>query len=161
MNFLNNDDMKHTIYIQFIFVFLFFILQSSGCNDVKEPEYKGILNTKLETLNLSNAGLRVDLGFYNPNDFALDIKGTDLSVYINDRFIAFAEQPTKTKIPKKSDFIFPVTTHFNPIDVLGVAFKNILSKSVKISVQGSAKVGKGGVYIRIPINYSDNVPVKF
>ncbi len=153
--------MTKTISIFFILIISFLILQSGGCNDVKEPEYKGILNTKLETLNLSNAAIKIDLGFYNPNDFALDIKGTDLSIYINDKFIAFAEQPTKTQIPKKSDFIFPVTAHFNPIDMLGVAFKNIFSKSVKVSVQGSAKVGKGGIYIRVPINYSDNVPVKF
>lgn len=137
------------------------ILQSAGCNNVKELEYKGIKNTKLQTLNLSNAQLLIELEYFNPNNFWLDVKETNLNIYLNDKFIALADQPTKTQIPKSALFTFPVVAHFDPLKVLGFAFKNLLSKTVKLTLQGSAKIGKQGVYVKVPVNITENIAVEF
>lgn len=162
MNFLNKKRKMIVSIRRFSMLsILFILLKSSGCNDVKEIEYKGIKDTQLETLNLNNAAIRIYAEFFNPNNFGVDVKETNLSIYLNDKFISYAEQPSKTQIPKNSSFIFPITAHFDPLKALGFAFKNILSKSVKITVQGSAKVGKSGMYIRVPVNISDNVPITF
>ena len=147
-----------TYHIILLFI-AFVMLQSAGCNNVKELEYKGIKNTSLQTLNLSNAQLLIELEYFNPNDFWLDVKETNLNIYLNDKFIALADQPTKTQIPKSALFTFPVVAHFDPFKVLGFAFQNVFSKTVKITLQGSAKIGKQGVYIKVPINISDNVEV--
>ncbi len=137
------------------------ILQSADCNNVKELEYKGIKNTKLQTLNLSNAQLLIELEYFNPNNFWLDVKETNLNIYLNDKFIALADQPTKTQIPKSALFTFPVVAHFDPLKVLGFAFKNLLSKTVKLTLQGSAKIGKQGVYVKVPVNITENIAVEF
>ena len=77
----------------------FIILQSAGCgNDIKELEYKGIQKTALQTLSFNNAAIRVDLGYYNPNNFGIDVKETNLNIYLNDKFVGVADQPLKTQI---------------------------------------------------------------
>ena len=136
---------------------LFVLLQSGGCNDVKELEYKGIENTRLQSLGLNNTSIRIELKYFNPNKFGIDVKETNLNIYLNDKFIAVADQPEKTQIPKKSDFIFPVTAHFDPIKVVGMAFKSLLSGKSKVGLHGTAKLGKGGVYIRVPVDIEEQV----
>lgn len=42
----------------------------------------------------------IELEYFNPNNFWLDVKETNLNIYLNDKFIALADQPTKTQIPK-------------------------------------------------------------
>ena len=84
-----------------------------------------------------------------------------MNIYLNDKFIALADQPTKTQIPKSALFTFPVVAHFDPLKVLGFAFKNLLSKTVKLTLQGSAKIGKQGVYVKVPVNISENIAVEF
>jgi len=132
-------------------------LQSAGCQKVKELEYKGILNTKIEQVGLSNSSIRIDLGYYNPNNFGVDIKETNLSIYLNDRFVAMADQPEKTQIPKLSDFTFPVVAQFDPFKVLGTAFKTLFTQSSTLRIEGTAKLGKGGVYIRVPVKITEQV----
>lgn len=136
------------------------MLQSAGCRQVKELEYKGISKTSLQTLNISNAELLIALDYFNPNSFGLDVKETNLQVYLNDKFIALADQPTKTQIPKNALFTFPVVAHFDPIKVLGFAFANMFSRQVKLTLQGSAKIGKQGVYIKVPLDITENIDIR-
>ena len=153
--------MKKSISTFLLGCVAFVMLQSSSCNNVKELEYKGIKKTTLQTLNISNAALMIELEYFNPNNFWLDVKETSLNIYLNDKFIALADQPTKTQIPKSALFSFPVVAHFDPIKVLGFAFANLLSKSVKLTLQGSAKIGKQGVYIKVPVDITENIDIQF
>lgn len=108
---------------------------------------------------MNKAAIRINLEYYNPNNFGIDVKQTNLSIYLNDKFIGIADQPEKTQIPKMSKFVFPVVAHFDPWKVLGTAFTSLFSKSNKLTVQGSAKLGKGGVYLTIPVTVSENISI--
>jgi LEA14-like dessication related protein len=96
--------MKKIKTISFLSV-LFVILQSGGCNNVKELDYIGIQSTSIESINLKNAALRINLEYYNPNKFGIDVKETNLSIYLNDKFVAFADQPERvwTKSPRDGE----------------------------------------------------------
>lgn len=133
------------------------IFSLSACNDIKEVEYKGIKSTKLQSISLNQADLRINLEYFNPNNFGVDVKETNLSVYLNDRFLGIADQPEKTQIARNASFIFPVVAHFDPLKALGSAFKGLFNKKNKITLQGTAKVGKSGVYIKVPINITEEV----
>jgi LEA14-like dessication related protein len=140
-------------------LFLSLILLSSGCTKVKEPEYLGIKSTRLESISFSNAALRVNLEYRNPNKFGVDVKQTNLSIYLNNKFIGLADQPEKTAISAQSTFVFPVVVHFDPFKVLGSAFTALFSKTNEVRVQGSAKVGMKGIYIQLPVNITENVSI--
>ena len=152
--------MMKQVYNLIILVTLFIVLQSAGCgNDIKELEYKGIQKTQIKSLSLSNAAIQIDLGYYNPNNFGVDVKETNLSIFLNDRFVALADQPQKTQIPRESNFTFPIVAHFDPLKILGPALASLFSSKNKIGIQGSAKVGKGGLYIRVPISIEEQVNI--
>ncbi len=135
----------------------FLLLSSAGCNSIKELEYKGIKNTKLQTLSFNNTAIQMDIEYFNPNNFGLDVKETNLNIYLNDKFVGVADQPIKTQIAKNSTFLFPIVAHFDALKALGTAFKALFSKTNKVTIQGTAKIGKGGVYIKLPVNISENV----
>jgi len=140
-----------------LFAILFVLLQSSGCVNIKELDYIGIKSAQLQTLGLNNSSIRINIEYYNPNTFGIDVKETDLSIYLNDKFIGLADQPEKAQIPKLSNFLFPVVAHFNPMMILGTAFSSMFSKTNKLTVQGTAKLGKNGVYIKVPVLITENV----
>ncbi len=148
--------MKTFIQLSCLFIFSM-ILQSAGCSNVKELDYKGVENTEIQSIGFNHSAIRINLKYYNPNNFWIDVKESNLSIYLNDQFIGIADQPEKTEIPKLSDFIFPVVAHFDPLKILGTAFTSLFSKTNKVTIQGTAKLGKKGVYIKVPINITENV----
>lgn len=146
----------HSLFLSAIFL----ILQSAGCgNNIKELEYKGIQKTQIRNLSLSNAAIQIDLSYYNPNKFGIDVKETNLSIYLNDKFVALADQPEKTQIPREANFTFPIVAHFDPFKILGTAITSLFSKQNKISIQGTAKLGKSGVFIKVPIAIEEQVSI--
>lgn len=149
MNFLNK-------------IMLFLIAGSfllSGCNSIKDIEYKGIKETKLQSLGLQKGTVKVVLQYYNPNKFGIDLKETQLEVYANDKYIGIAENPDKFVVPKLSNFDFPVYIHFNPLKAMGlVSLMN--ADKINLHVKGTTKAGKGGVYIRVPVDVTEEVSLK-
>ena len=140
-----------------LFAILFILLQSAGCVNIKELDYLGIKSAQLQTLGLNSSSIRIDIEYYNPNTFGIDVKETNLSIYLNDKFVGLADQPEKTQIPKLSNFLFPVVAHVNPMMIFGTAFSSMFSRTNKLTVQGTAKLGKNGVYIKVPILITENV----
>lgn len=152
--------MKRNFFLSAFLFSLFLLLQSAGCgNNIKELEYKGIQKTQIRNLSLSNAAIQIDLGYYNPNKFGIDVKETNLSIYLNDKFVALADQPEKTQIPREANFTFPIVAHFDPFKILGTALNSLFNYKNKIGIQGTAKLGKSGVYIKVPINIAEQVSI--
>ena len=131
----------------------------SSCNSIKDIEYLGIKETKLQSIGLQKGTVRVVLQYHNPNKFGLDIKETQLEVYANGKYIGIAENPEKNKVPKLSNFDFPILVHFNPLKAIGlVGLLN--ANKIKLRVKGTTKAGKGGVYIRVPVDVTEEVSLK-
>ncbi|MBU3677502.1 MAG: LEA type 2 family protein [Chitinophagaceae bacterium] len=146
--------MKHLrIWPVLILVFFF-----SACEaQVKEPDYIGIAKTEFKSISFSKAEIKFYLEYFNPNKVGIDVKETDVQVFLNDKFIAVATQPEEIHVPKNSKFLFPVVAHFDPIKVLGPSLGAIFSMENKMYVKGSTKVGKGGLFIKIPVEVTDTV----
>jgi len=132
------------------------ILLLSSCNNIKDIEYRGIKETKLQSLGMTKGTVKVVLQYHNPNNFGLDLKETQLEVYANDQYIGIAENPEKNKVPKSADFDFPILVHFNPLKALGMVGL-LQSNKIKLRVKGTTKAGKGGVFIRVPIDVTEEV----
>lgn len=135
------------------------LLMAGGCQSIESPIYKGITHTSIQSVSLQEAVLKTDVQYYNPNNVALDIKETSLQIYVNDKYVGIADQPNTTRIPAKADFLFPIITHFNALKILGTAFTALFGKTIQVQIQGHAKIGKGGVFIKIPVNITEKVNV--
>jgi len=143
------------LFTLFLIPFLF-----AACNGVEEPEFLGVKETKLESLSFSKGVMKVVLEYKNPNKFGIDIKETNLDVSVKGKFLGVAEQTEMTHVAKNSTFEFPLFVHFDPIKAAGIAFNNASKSSIPLEIQGTAKVGKKGVFIKVPIHVTEEVDIR-
>ena len=155
---MNTNEVKPFSIISLLTI-SFIILQSSSCNSVKELDYIGIRSTEIKSLTLNKFSIKINLEYYNPNRFRINVKETNLKIYLNDKFLATADQPGKTQIPKLSKFVFPVIARFDPFEILGSAIFSVFEKTTKISIKGTAKVGREGFYVKLPIRITESVSI--
>jgi LEA14-like dessication related protein len=132
------------------------ILTASNCKEsIKAPEYVGSKNLNLDALSLTGGAIKTDLEFNNINNFGISVKETDLKVYIENEYIADAQQINEIKVEANNTFLFPIIAKFNPTSLLPKILKWSGKKSLNYKIEGTAKVGKAGIFIRVPVQVND------
>jgi LEA14-like dessication related protein len=129
------------------------ILTSCGTNNVKEPEYRDIRNIRLISLGPLESTASVDLVYYNPNDFGVQVATARGDIYVDNNYFGKFELNDKVSVKKRSEFILPATVR---VDMVG-AVKNqrdlYKKKEALVKIQGMATVRKAGFSKDIPINF--------
>ena len=128
-----------------------FLLQ--GCSRPVAPEYRSIENFRVNTLGIGESAISADLKYYNPNNFALQLKYGETDVYLNNRFLGKTILDTLTVIPARDSFLIPVSMKVDMKQVYSNALDILLSNEVTIKLDGFAKMGKSGIFFNLPIKY--------
>lgn len=124
-----------------------------SCATPKTFEYRAVKNIKLDQLGFDHSNLTMELEYYNPNSFGLDLKKLDADVYIDNRFLGKFNLDTTMHIPKKANFILPSKIAIDMKAMYKNALNMVLSKDVLVSVKGTTKVGKAGIFRTVPFTY--------
>jgi len=136
-----------------ILTFSLFVFSSCGSNNLKEPEYRDIRNIKLINLVPLQSTAGVDLVYYNPNSFGVQVSSGQGSIYIDSNYFGQFELDEKVQVKKRSEFILPTTVK---IDMIG-ALKNqrdlFKKKEALVKIEGTATVKKSGFTREVPIKY--------
>ncbi|MEI6585775.1 MAG: LEA type 2 family protein [Sediminibacterium sp.] len=132
-------------------VFLSFLFMA--CAAPKTFEYRAVKNIKLDQLGFDHTNLTMELEYYNPNSFGLDLKKMDADVYIDNRFLGKFHLDTLLHIPKKANFSLPSKIAVDMKAMYKNALNMVLSKEVLVSVKGTTRVGKAGIFRTVPFNY--------
>jgi LEA14-like dessication related protein len=125
-----------------------------SCGGIKDLEFKEYKNLKIEKVGFSQTSVSVDLVYYNPNTFGLELKNTDLDIYINDNLLGHSAQEVQVQIPKKQQFTLPLKIDVDMKNILKNSLTTLLSKEVTIKATGKIKVGKANLYKTLPFEYS-------
>ena len=133
---------------------LFIIILLNSCGGIKDLEFKEYKNFKLEKAGFSKSTITVDLVYYNPNTFGLELKNTDLDIFINDNLLGHSAQEVQVQIPKKQQFTLPLKIDVDMKNILKNSLTTLLSKEVTIKATGKIKVGKANIYKTLPFEYS-------
>src|SRR5436190_23780571 len=96
------------------------IFSSCGTNNVKEPEYRDIRNIRLINLGPLESTAGVDLVYYNPNNFGVQVATARGDIYIDNNFFGRFDLDQKVQVRKRSEFILPAVVK---VDMVG-AVKN-------------------------------------
>jgi len=139
---------NHLIYIFFISSFIF-----SACKAPKELEYKDLKNIRIEQIGASATAVKMDLAYYNPNNFSLQLKRTDLDIFIDGSFFGHSRQSTRITIPKRANFEIPLQIDVDMKNIFKNLFSSAFNKEVVIKVTGRVVVGKANVFKSFPVNY--------
>ncbi|MEO6831587.1 MAG: LEA type 2 family protein [Chitinophagaceae bacterium] len=131
------------------------LLSLVSCAQPKPLVYRDLQNFRVQSLNLQQATMVLDLQFYNPNNYGLTLKDGDIDAYFNNKFVGKASLAGRSSIPAKDTFTTPVivTTSLQSLVANALELLTAGDKVVLIRLQGSVRAGKGNIYFRVPVNY--------
>jgi LEA14-like dessication related protein len=141
---------KHFLYPIIILTIVFF---TSSCQAPKELVYRDFKNLKVEKVGFAATTLKVDLIYYNPNKFGLQLKYTDLDIYIDNNYLGHSSQDYQITIPKLAEFTMPLAIEVDMKNLLKNALPTLLGKEVMVKITGTVKLGKANVYKTFPVSY--------
>ena len=130
---------------------ILFIMPS--CRAPKDLEFREFKNLSIESLGFAGANLKVDVTYYNPNNFSLELNRTDLDIYVDSNYLGHSSQDIQVKIPKRENFTIPLKVELDLKNLLKNSITSLYNKDVKVKVVGKVKIGKGGVYKNFNLNY--------
>ena len=142
--------MKNVI---FTLLTAFLFLSSCKSDSIKDPEYRDIRDVRLIKAGLLQSTAGIDIIYFNPNKFGLQIKNVRGDVYLNNAFLGRFDVEEKVTVDKKSEFTVPAIV---TIDMIGLLlhqqdiFKN---KEALVKIEGNARVQKAGITVNVPIKY--------
>ncbi len=133
-------------------VFSFLILTS--CHAPKDLVFKDFNGLTVDKMSFSGAALRVNLVYYNPNNFGLQLNRTDLDIFVDSTYLGHSAQDIQVAVPKRADFSIPLKVDLDMKNLLKNGLTSFLNRNVAVRVKGSVKLGKAGVYKSFPVDYT-------
>jgi hypothetical protein len=91
------------------------------------------------------------------------MKGGSVDVYVNNNFFGKTTLDSTIQVPKKDTFLLPIVLN---VDMSATAMGLIQTlasgtDSVLIKLDGSAKIGRSGIFINYPIRYQGMQKIRF
>ncbi len=137
-----------------LLIIIIFIIAFASCNKPKGFDYRGMQNFKIDSVGLTKSKISLELLYFNPNNFGADLRNVNCNVYVNHNYLGNYVLDTLMRIPKRSEFIIPSSMQVDMKNIYRNAFNSLLSKQVLVELKGTTRVGKGGIFITFPFNYS-------
>ena len=143
--------------------YLYLIIAMCIATSCKKPEglkYLGVENFKLHSINLEQSVVSADLIYYNPNNFRMKLKSAEMDVTVNDNFLGHSTLDTLMTIPKKDTFLIPVHLQVKMKALITNSLDALLSNEFDVSLKGTARIGKGGIFFNFPFTYRGKQTIK-
>lgn len=128
-------------------------LSSCQSGSIKEPEYRDIREIRLKDVGVLQSTATIDLVYYNPNNFGVQLTEGRGDVYIDNTYLGRFDLEEKVQVGKHSEFVIPATFKLDMIGAVKNQRNIFKKKEALIRIDGSARVKKAGIGMTIPIKY--------
>ena len=126
-----------------------------GCSKPQPLHYLDFQNFHITEVVKGRSDISAELKFYNPNSYKLRLKHADMSFYVNDQYFGRSVLDTMMVIPRADTFLIPVSMKEVQLQkVLLNGLGALITNEFAVRLDGSAKIGKAGVYFNFPIHYT-------
>ncbi len=144
------------------FLFIFFLLLSS-CVPKEQVVLRNIKDVIVDAGIDGNAKLNAVAIFYNPNAIRMKLKEIDVDVMVDGKKSAHARQKFNFEIPAKAEFSVPLEVQLalKEIGLLDTLLSLFGGKKYEIRYVGFVRVKVHGIVIKVPIDYKDEIKLKF
>jgi len=129
------------------------IIIVTSCRAPKDLEYRDFKNLRVNQLGFASSTIKVDLIYYNPNNFGLQLKETDLDIYLDSSYLGHSAQEYQITIPRRAEFTLPFEVNVDMKNMLKNALSTILNKDVWVKVTGTVRLGKANIFKTFPVHY--------
>ncbi|MGC1240875.1 MAG: LEA type 2 family protein [Chryseosolibacter sp.] len=158
-----NQASQHSIqHSRTALTFLLALLLLAGC---KKPDEDIVLrHIKDVVVDASTEPmLKANAIFYNPNAVRGRLKKIDVEIFVDGKKAASVDQLLKTSIPAAAEFTVPleVKLAIRELGLMDTLFGMIGGKTFKIHYKGSLKLSYHGFPINVPVDYKDEVKLRF
>ena len=140
---------------------IFVIIAFLSCSSPKALEYKTYHNFAIQSLGFNSSTVSLDLEYYNPNNYGLQLKSTDLDIFINGNLLGHSTLDTLIRIPRRDTFSIPVKFDVNMQNAFKNAFNTLIGKEVLVKLSGKVRVGKANVFMSFPVEYESKQTFSF
>jgi LEA14-like dessication related protein len=148
--------------LSFLLLIFLIIAIFSGC---KKPDEDIVLRQIRDVVvdATTEPMLKANAIFYNPNNMRGRLKKIDIEIFVNGKKAASVDQSLKTSIPAAAEFTVPleVKLAIKEMGVMDTIFGMIGGKTFKIHYKGSLKLSYRGIPINVPVDYKDEVKLRF
>jgi LEA14-like dessication related protein len=151
--FLSMISMKNTSLFSLA---LLAVLLLASCSKPQRPRYLGYENVRLEKAGIRESIIAADLRFYNPNKYPLQLQKADMDVFMNDRFLGHSFVNVPMTVAANDTSSIPLRMQLSAKDFITHSARLLVEPDVRLKVKGSARVGKGKVFVNVPIDYEGN-----
>ena len=124
-----------------------------SCSSPKELEYQTFHNFSVQKLGFNNSTVSLDIVYYNPNNFGMQLRNSDLDIYIDGGMLGHSSCDTLIRIPRRDTFNLPVKFDVNMQNIYRNAFSALTGKEVTVKLTGKIRIGKANVFMSFPVNY--------
>ena len=107
--------------------------------------------------------LKANAIFYNPNAMRGKLKKIDVNIFVNGKKAASVNQQLKTVIPADAEFTVPIEVKLSikELGFMDTLLGMIGGKKFEVRYEGALKLSYHGVPINVPVNYKDEVRIRF
>lgn len=130
------------------------LLMMSSCQSPKDLVFREYNGLALDKMGFTASTLKVNLVYYNPNNFGMDLKRTELDIFLDSTFLGHSSQELQVAIPRRDVFTIPLVVQLDMKNMFKNGMIAYLNKQVAVRCIGTVKVGKGGVYKNIKVDYT-------
>lgn len=121
---------------------------------IKEPEFIDVRNFGFGQLSLKQSLVSADMVYFNPNGFQMQLKRIDLDVYVENRYAGKTSLDTLIFVPARDTFSVPVDMMVEMKNLFPNMLSLLTKDEIGLRVEGKVRVGKGGIFINVPVRYS-------
>lgn len=153
--YLKPFTLYQTSFMKFLFSALFTltVIIAFSCKKPQSFDYRDIRNFKVNNLGFDKSKVSMDLVYFNPNNFGVNLKNVDCDIYLDNTYVGKFLLDTLMHIPRNAEFILPANMDVDMRNIFKNTFNVLFSREVLIGAKGTTRVGKGGVFVTIPFNY--------
>jgi LEA14-like dessication related protein len=126
----------------------------TSCRAPKDLEFREFNNVNLDKIGFSASSLSVNLVYYNPNNFQMELNRTELDIYVDSIYLGHSSQDLQVAIPKRDIFSIPLKIDLDMKNLFKNGLTTLFNKEVAIRAVGNVKVGKAGVYKNFKVDYT-------
>ena len=124
-----------------------------SCSKPQGFEYRDLKNFKVNNVGFDKSNISMDLVYFNPNSFGVDLKRVDCDLYLDNNFVGKFMLDTVMHISRNSEFSLPATMDVDMHNIFKNSVNVLFSREILVGAKGSTRVGKGGIYVTVPFNY--------
>ena len=135
------------------FLCIVLILTIISCSSPKALEYKTYHNFSIQRLGFNSSTIKLDLEYYNPNNYGMQLKNSDLDIFIDGTLLGHSSFDTLIRIPRRDTFILPIKFDVDMQNIFKNAWSTLTGKEVLVRLTGKLKIGKANVFMSLPVNY--------